>query len=59
MFRLVLVTITDIIFCPAPDCTFDVISNGYANCPELKCLRPDFHTSFCKQQCHPNITCEY
>ena len=61
MLRRVLVTITDIRFCPAPDCNYAVIANGCANCPELKCLRPDCNTSFCyhcKQQWHPNITCE-
>jgi len=61
MLRRVLVTITDIRFCPAPDCNYAVIANGCANCPELKCLRPDCNTSFCyhcKQHWHPNITCE-
>lgn len=61
MLRRVLVTITDIRFCPAPDCNFAVIANGCASCPEIKCERPDCNTSFCyhcKQQWHPNKTCE-
>ncbi|RNA40332.1 E3 ubiquitin- ligase RNF19A [Brachionus plicatilis] len=61
MVRRVLVSIPDIRWCPAPDCTYAVIASGCANCPQLYCQRPGCNTSFCyhcKQYWHPNLTCE-
>lgn len=61
MVRRVLVSIPDIRFCPAPDCSYAVIASGCANCPQLHCMRPNCNTSFCyhcKQRWHPNLTCE-
>lgn len=61
MVRRVLVSIPDVRFCPAPDCSYAVIASGCANCPQLHCMRPNCNTSFCyhcKQRWHPNLTCE-
>jgi len=61
MVRRVLQSIADTRWCPAPDCGFAVIAQGYASCPEIQCLRPGCNTSFCyhcKATWHPNKTCE-
>ncbi|XP_018496350.1 E3 ubiquitin-protein ligase RNF19B, partial [Galendromus occidentalis] len=61
MLRRVLCTDRDARWCPAPDCTFVVIANNCATCPKLKCQRPGCDTEFCyhcKQEWHPNITCD-
>ena len=61
MLRRYLVTLADTRWCPAPDCSYAVIATGCANCPQLHCMAPNCHTSFCyhcKQYWHPNVTCE-
>ncbi|XP_041362066.1 E3 ubiquitin-protein ligase RNF19A-like [Gigantopelta aegis] len=60
MLRRVLATDPDVRWCPAPDCGFAVIAAGCAGCPKLKCEKPGCDTFFCyhcKQQWHPNQTC--
>uniref|UniRef100_A0A915ETB2 RBR-type E3 ubiquitin transferase n=1 Tax=Ditylenchus dipsaci TaxID=166011 RepID=A0A915ETB2_9BILA len=39
--RRVLSTDPDTRWCPAPDCTYAVIANSCAACPQLRCERPD------------------
>ncbi|CAH1774899.1 unnamed protein product [Owenia fusiformis] len=61
MLRRVLVTDSDVRWCPAPDCGYAVIAAGCASCPKLRCERPGCGTSFCyhcKQTWHPNQTCD-
>ena len=61
MLRRVLVAEPDARWCPAPDCGFVIIASGCAGCPKLQCHRPGCDTDFCyhcKQQWHPNQTCD-
>ncbi|XP_041361420.1 E3 ubiquitin-protein ligase RNF19A-like isoform X2 [Gigantopelta aegis] len=60
MLRRVLATDPDVRWCPAPDCGYAVITADCAGCPKLKCEKPGCDTFFCyhcKQQWHPNQTC--
>ncbi|KAK0403693.1 hypothetical protein QR680_017072 [Steinernema hermaphroditum] len=59
--RRVLMTDPDTRWCPAPDCTYAVIANSCAACPQLQCERPGCGTLFCyhcKSNWHANQTCD-
>ncbi|KAI1723522.1 IBR domain, a half RING-finger domain-containing protein [Ditylenchus destructor] len=59
--RRVLSTDPDTRWCPAPDCTYAVIANSCAACPQLQCERPECGAMFCyhcKNYWHANQTCD-
>ncbi|KAH7725390.1 IBR domain containing protein [Aphelenchoides avenae] len=61
MLRRVLMKDADTRWCPAPDCTYAVIANSCAACPQLRCDRPGCGTLFCyhcKGMWHANQTCD-
>jgi len=61
MVRRVLAADPDTRWCPAPNCSYAVVATGCASCPKLDCEREGCDSSFCyhcKQEWHPNITCD-
>lgn len=57
--RRVLSIDPDTRWCPAPDCTYAVIANSCAACPQLKCERcTTMFCYHCKSYWHPNQTCD-